>query len=149
MHYLGAKGIFFLEIMFVPLLIQLCIELYSFLTDKSLDNLFLQAFISKNEMLIISTSSQSSWEQLRNTWTRRYKELWKEARKNEKMKRCMVEVEEDMWKLLYSSTVNTGAFVMRSLLTSFLDFIECTEQFGLSFVSLVREEGKDLNYLAL
>ncbi|KAI8339817.1 hypothetical protein BD560DRAFT_19693 [Blakeslea trispora] len=86
MHYLGAK------------------ELYSFLTDKSLDDLFLQAFISKNEMLIISTSSQSSWEQLRNTWTRRYKELWKEARKNEKMKRCMVEVEEDMWKLLYSST---------------------------------------------
>ncbi|KAI8326978.1 hypothetical protein BD560DRAFT_468334 [Blakeslea trispora] len=58
------------------------IELTDFLRDNSVVDYSLKEFVSKHEDLIVSTNIYNSWDKLRATWVKRYKEALRKESKS-------------------------------------------------------------------
>ncbi|KAI8357805.1 hypothetical protein BD560DRAFT_406180 [Blakeslea trispora] len=77
-------------------------ELTDFLRDNSVVDYSLKEFVSKHEDLIVSTNIYNSWDKLRATWVKRYKEaLRKEKQVGNASERALCRVEDEVWKQLY------------------------------------------------
>ncbi|OBZ80569.1 hypothetical protein A0J61_11382, partial [Choanephora cucurbitarum] len=80
-------------------------ELTDFLRNSSTVDHSLKEFVSKYEDLIVSTNIYNSWDKLRATWVKRYKEaLKKEKKVGNASEKALCRVEDEVWKQLYQTT---------------------------------------------
>ena len=88
-------------------------ELTDFLRNSSTVDHSLKEFVSKYEDLIVSTNIYNSWDKLRATWVKRYKEaLKKEKKVGNASEKALCRVEDEVWKQLYQTTVSTAAYYL-------------------------------------